>query len=154
MKLPRRKSLRAVVGLLALLILAGGVYGAVWWLRYPSAPDPNATPYAEAVRYMGTDEFGQLTQRHRKRFALAVIERSRQIPFKELVAMMMSEKDNRKAAAKNINELPEKDKEEIGAKFMQVAMDNFFGQSRADQQAYLMSLALAEKAAKTLGPSD
>src|SRR3954465_14738972 len=135
MKLPRRKSLRAVVGLLALLILAGGVYGAVWWLRYPSAPDPNATPYADAVRYMGSDEFGQLTKRHQKRFALAVIERSRQIPFKELVAMMLSDQENRKAAAKHINGLSQADKDEIGAAFLRVAMDNFYSQSRADQQA-------------------
>jgi len=58
-----------------------------------------------------------------------------------------------KAAAKNISALPEKDKDEIGAAFMRVAMDNFYSQSRSDQTAYLMSLALAEKAAKALGPS-
>jgi hypothetical protein len=153
MKLPKRRSLRILIGMLTLLVFAGGVYGTVWWLRYPSAPDPNAAPFADAVRYMGSDEFGQLTQRHQKRYALSVIERSRQMPFKELVSMMMSDQENRKAAAKHINQLPEKDKDDIGAAFIRVAMDNFFSQSRSDQQAYLMSLALAEKAAKALGPS-
>jgi hypothetical protein len=149
----KRKKLKILASLAAVLLLTAGTYGAIWWATYPSAPDPAALSFNDAAKYMGTDEFGRLTQRHQKRFALAVIDKSRQVPFKDLVAMMTADAANRRAAAKHIEGLSKKDKDEIGAAFLRAALDNFFAQSLADRQAYLLSMALAEKAARAAGPS-
>ncbi|QOV88490.1 hypothetical protein [Humisphaera borealis] len=145
----KRSWVRFTVSFVAVALLAGGIYGGILWARYPSAPDPASGTMTEAISYMATEQFGKLTKSHRKQYTIAIAERMRTIPFKDVVNLMMTDQAGKKAAAANLKDLSKEDMQEIGGHFMQVFLDGFYTQTGTERQGYLMMFALAEKAARS-----
>lgn len=148
-QLLNRKWARFLLAAAMVLLLAGGTWAAVWWARYPKAPDVSKVSVDDAARFIGTDEFGRLTKGDRKRYVISIAERTRTMPFKDVVKMMMTDVESRKSAAKNINDLPQEDKDEIGSAFMTSFLDGFYAQTPTERQGFLVMIALAEKAARS-----
>src|SRR5918994_96307 len=73
-----------------------------------------------ALNFMATDDFNRMTEAHRKRYAIAAIERLREKGFKDLVSMGTGGEQNGKrlgdrgAMARNIMKLSRDDQQEIG----------------------------------------
>jgi hypothetical protein len=145
----KRTWVRFTMSFAAIGLLAGAIYGGIWWANYTSAPDPNEGTLTDAIRYMATEQFGKLQARQKKQYTIAVAERMRTVPFKEVVNHMMSDQEGKRAAAANLKDLSKEDMEEIGGHFMQVFLDGFYSQTGMDRQAYLMMFALAEKTARS-----
>ena len=145
----RRTLLRVTLSVLCLGTLAAGVWGVVWWARYPSVPDVRKVGLTEAVDFIGSDEFNRMSEAHRKRYAMSVIEKLREMQFKELVSLAMGSAGNprRRKAAENVNRLSSRDdKEELGAAAMRVFLDKFYELPKNEREGYLTMWALAEKA--------
>jgi len=140
-----RRPIRFALLSLAVLVLAAAAWGAVWWARYPKAPDVTKADPKEAMAFLGTDDFNRLTESHRKRYVLAIAERMREKDFPDLIAMMTSAATDPSArkAAENVNKL--KDREEGGGAFMRVFLDKFFELPKDQRDQYLLMWALAEK---------
>ena len=147
MKPPMRRTLfRVIVSVACLAALVAGVWGAVWWARYPKAPDLAKVDLAEGIDFIGTDEFNGMTEAHRKRYTMAVIEKLREKQFKDLVSLVMGNAHSRRAA-ENVNRLSSRDdKEELGAAAMRVILDKFYELPKGERESYLTLWALAEKA--------
>ena len=145
----RRTILRVVLSVVCLGALAAGVWGVVWWVRYPKAPDVAKVELTQALDFMGSDDFNRLSEAHRKRYAMQVIEKLREKPFKDLLALAMGSAGNprRRKAAENVNRLSSRDdKEALGAAALRVFLDKFYELSKNERENYLTLWALAEKA--------
>lgn len=140
---------RILIMLLTVAALGGAIFGGIWWAMTPSAPDPNAGTLTDAIKLMATEQFGKLRASQKKQYTIAVAERMRTVPFKDVVNLMMTDQEGKKAAAANLKDLSKEDMEEIGGHFMQVFLDGFYAQTGTDRQAYLMMFALAEKTARS-----
>lgn len=141
----RRKLTRSAVFVAAVVVIAAGVWGAVWWARYPKVPDLARTDAVDAIRFIGTDDFNRMTEAHRKRYAIAAAEKLRDKSFQDLVAMSMTPDPSYRRIAENMNRL--KDRDAIGGAYMRVFLDKFFELPRDQREAYLTMWALAEKLA-------
>jgi hypothetical protein len=139
-----RRPIRLALLALTVPVLAAAVWGAVWWARYPKAPDVTKADPKDAIAFLGTEDFNRLTESHRKRYVLAVAERMREKSFPDLIAMMTAAATDPSArkAAENVNKL--KDREEVGGAFMRVFLDKFFELSKDQRDQYLLMWALAE----------
>ena len=145
----RRTLLRVILSVVCLAGLAAGVWGAVWWARYPKTPNVAKVELTEGIDFIGSDEFNRMTEAHRKRYTMAVIEKLREKQFKDLVSLMMGSAGNpkRRKAADNVNRLSSRDdKEELGAAAMRVFLDKFYELPKNERESYLTLWALAEKA--------
>src|ERR671916_73812 len=103
----RRVLLRVILSVLCLGALGAGAWGVVWWARYPSVPKVEKVELAEAIDFIGSDDFNRLTESHRKRYTMSVIEKLRDKPFKALVLLAMGSAGTprRRKAAENVNRL-------------------------------------------------
>src|SRR5690348_13104153 len=114
----RRNLTRSAVIATTLIVVAAGVWGGVWWARYPKVPDLARTDAGDAIRFIGTDDFNRMTEAHRKRYAVAAAEKLRDKSFQDLVAMSMTPDPSYRRVAENMNRL--KDRDAIGGAFMRV----------------------------------
>src|SRR5215208_6064434 len=107
----RRNLLRVVFSVVCLAALAAGVWGVVWWVRYPKVPDVRKVELAQAMDFIGSDEFNRMSEAHRKRYTMSVIEKLREKEFKDLLSLMMGSAGNpkRRKAAENVNRLSNRD---------------------------------------------
>ena len=143
----RRKLIRSAVLVAAMVVIAAGVWGGVWWARYPTVPDLARTDAADAIRFIGTDDFNRMTEAHRKRYAIAAAEKLRDKSFQDLVAMSMTPDPSYRRIAENMNRL--KDRDAVGGAYMRVFLDKFFELPKDQREAYLTMWALAEKLARS-----
>ena len=128
---------------LALAALGGSAYGVWRWATYPDVPDVKVASAEDAVAFMGTDDFNRMTESHRQRYAMAVVEKMRDKPLEELIAMMLKRDARRTAAAKNVRNL--KGRDEIGGAMMRVFLDKFYEQPKVKRQGYLTMIAVAQQ---------
>jgi hypothetical protein len=145
----RRTLLRVMLSIVCLGALAAGVWGVVWWARYPRVPDVGKVELTEAIDFIGSDDFNRMTESHRKRYTMAAIEKLREKQFKDLIALAMGSAGNprRRKAAENVNRLSSQgDKEELGAAALRVFLDKFYELPKNERESYLTLWALAEKA--------
>ena len=142
-----RRAVRPAAFSAVVLVLAAGVWGAVWWARYPKVPDLARTDFKDAMRFIGTDDFNRMTEAHRKRYAIATAEKLRQKSFRDLVEMSMTPDPGYRKVAENMNRL--KDRDEVGGAYMRVFLDKFFELPKDQRETYLTMWALAEKLARS-----
>lgn len=133
-------------------MLVAAVWALVWWIRYPSVPDPSKMDAVDALNFIATDDFNKMTESHRKEYAIASIERLREKPFKDIVSMAMGGKEgekrlaDRKAIGANIMKLEQDaDKKEIGSAALRVFLDKFYDLPKTDRDTYLTLWAMQEK---------
>jgi hypothetical protein len=145
----RRNPVRVILAIVCVTALGAGVWGLAWWARYPKVPNLAKVQLTEGIDFIGSDEFNRMTEAHRKRYTMAVIEKLREKPFKDLVSLMMGSAGNpkRRKAAENVNRLSSRDdKEALGAAAMRVFLDKFYELPKGERESYLTLWALAEKA--------
>src|SRR4051794_74447 len=110
----------------ALLLLGAMITGSrlAWWsVHYPRVPNVKTMDPDDAIAYMAGDEFNRLTQRDRKRFCLAVVDRMNEKRFGELLMMVFQRSGDRRRAAKNVSLLPREDRDAIADRFGQIFLD-------------------------------
>src|SRR5688572_9102843 len=103
---PRRWS-RGRAAVVSLVVAFVGLCG--WtvyrWATYPTAPDVATVDLDTAINFMGSDDFNRLLERHRLRYAMAVVDRLSQSSFGELSLMMMRWNERRAKIAKNLRDI-------------------------------------------------
>ena len=147
----RQNTKRAILIPLLIVGLMAGAWGLRAWWRYPHVPDVKKVATTQAVIFMASDDFNHLTNSHRKRYVLGLIDTLRGKTFPELTAMMLSGDDRQKQAAKNIGQLTKADREEIGSQFMQIFLDKFYemdDKHRADCLSLMVVAGAKNGAAK------
>jgi len=139
----RRWGSRAV---LTVVLLAGlGIAGWVVhrWANYPSAPDVAAVDLESAINFMATEEFNRLLERHRLRYAMAVVDRLGQSSFSELAMIMMRWDERRVKIAQNLRDIEGHDR--LGSRVFAIFLEKFYDQSPAQRQAALVMIAMAQQ---------
>ena len=141
---PRRWSRgRALLLALVLTFVTFSGLGIYRWATYPSAPDVATVDLDTAVNFMGTDDFNRLLERHRLRYAMAVVDRLSQSSFYDLSMMMMRWNDRRAKIAKNLRDIEGHD--QLGSKVLAIFLEKFYAQSPAERKAALIFLAAAQQ---------
>ncbi len=141
----RRRILRIALLAAIALVAGGGIVGLWIWRHYPKAPDVGKVPLKDAIAFMGTGDFNRLFERHRRQFAMAIVNRLRERSFEELVTMMMdqSDIDGRKRIADNLRKLP--GHEEIGSRMFSIFLDKFYELPALSRAVYLTTFAIAQQ---------
>lgn len=141
---PRQRSRgRAVAATLVVAFVALAGWGVYRWATYPVAPDVATVDLDTAVNFMGTDEFNRLLERHRLRYAMAVVDRLSQSSFYDLSMMMMRWNERRSKIAKNLRDIEGHD--QLGSKVLAIFLEKFYAQSPAERKAALIFLAAAQQ---------
>ena len=153
MRLPRRRSVRFASFAAAIVVLAAGAWGGIYWARYPKVPDISKVPLDEAMHFAATDDFNRMAEWHRKRYLLGLANRMHEKSFADLVAMMMMGGNaDRKKQKENEQLLAEADRKEVEAAYFRLMLDKFFEMSKAQRSTFLMMAVLAEKAGSSNHP--
>src|SRR5687768_17415317 len=125
----------------AFVVLAG--WGVYRWATYPSAPDVATADLDTAINFMGSDDFNRLLERHRLRYAMAVVDRLSQSSFYDLSLMMMRWNERRSKIARNLRDIEGHD--QLGSKVFAIFLEKFYAQSAAERTAALIVIAAAQQ---------
>jgi len=126
--------------------VAGGAWGAIFWLRYPKVPDPQKISAQEAIGFMASSDFNRMTSGHRTRFILAVLDKQRHdLSFEQLVALMIdpSQDQVRQQMAINIKRLA--NASQLGGKLFELYLDKFYALPVWRRKLYLTTFAFAQE---------
>src|SRR5688572_1840124 len=134
---------RALVAALVVAFVALAGWGVYRWATYPVAPDVASVDLDTAINFMGSDDFNRLLERHRLRYAMAVVDRLSQSSFYDLSMMMMRWNDRRAKIARNLRDIEGHD--QLGSKVLAVFLEKFYEQSPAERRAALIFLAAAQQ---------
>jgi len=129
--------------LISIVIMLASGWGIHRYFTYPNAPDVKTAKLDDAVAFMSTDEFNRMLQRDRKRYAMGVVERMREQPFKDLVSSVMKPDPTRKQMAENVKKID--GHEEIGQALYAMFLDRFYQEPPAQRTVYLMMFAGARQ---------
>jgi hypothetical protein len=130
------------------------LWAACAWHRYPKVPDVSAANVNDALAFVAGDDFNRMFQWHRRRFALATVDKLRQRSFDELVWMLLDpgNKEQRTRIARNIRMLS--DHEDIHNKVLAIFLDKFYELPKFKQTTYLTTFALAQRVEMARHPQD
>ena len=142
---PRRPGSRrrAVLALLIVAFVGLSAWGIYRWATYPNVPDLATVDLDTAINFLGSDDFNRMLERHRLRYAMAVVDRLSQSSFGELSMMMMRWNERRAKIARNLRDIEGSD--QLGSKLFAVFLDKFYAQSPAQQKAALFVIAAAQQ---------
>ena len=134
---------RTILALLVLAVVTLTGWGIFRWWTYPAAPDVATADLDTAINFMGSDEFNRLLERHRLRYAMAVVDRLSNSSFGELSLMMMRWNERRAKIARNLRDIEGSD--QLGSKLFAVFLEKFYAQSPAERKAALIFIAAAQQ---------
>ena len=142
-----RLATRALLGVLAISLLATGAWGVHRWATYPDVPDVATADLNESIAFMGTDEFNRLFARHRKAYALAIVNELEKKSFEDLVRLMMDRNGRRLGGAvRNFRDIP--GREEIEDAFGRLFLNKFYEMPKLKRDMYLAMFAGFERMAR------
>lgn len=131
-------------------VIAGGI--AIWsWATYPEPPDVASSDVSDSLAFMGSDEFNEMYQFHRRRYAMELVEKLREKSFDELIALVMSRNPAHRSVAKNLR--ASAFFEEVESALFNVMIDKFYEQPEAKRNVYLSVAVMMEGQAMNKRPS-
>jgi len=131
------KAKRATVSISIITsLLIGGL--ALWWATYPRHPDLATTPVDQAVAFVGTNDFNQMSASQRRQYCLDVAEKLRERTFPELLAMVAARNSSMKQVADNVDKSGARD--DVDAAMLRVVLDKFYDEPPAKRAIYLWGL--------------
>lgn len=140
MRWPNSKFLLRWIAPPVALALAVGLGWGIWrWATYPKPPDPHHSDFQTMYNFVASKDFDRMFESDQQRYVLAMVERLRDKPFEELVAMGMQRDPSRKDVAAKIHRLP--NNEQIDGAFLSVFLDKFYEMPEAKRTIYLMTFA-------------
>ncbi|MCC6423579.1 MAG: hypothetical protein IT447_08890 [Phycisphaerales bacterium] len=138
MKWPTRKFLLKWIAPPMALFLAVGLGWGVWrWATYPKAPDPKSSNFETMFNFVSGKDFDRMFESDRRQYVLAMVEKLRQKPFEELVALGMKRDPNYRVVGKKIRGMD--DHEQIESAFLSLFLDKFYEMPEAKRTVYLMT---------------
>jgi len=140
MKWPRRQFLlRWFVPPVAVMLAIGLGWGIWRWATYPKAPDPSTSNFETMYNFVAGKDFDRMFESDRQAYVLAMVERLRDKPFEQLVAMAMKRDPNYRVVGKKIRDLS--GHQQIEGAFLSVFLDKFYELPEAKRTIYLMTFA-------------
>lgn len=134
-----------IVGFLALGL-------GIWlYVTYPKAPDVASGDLDESMAFMGSEEFNQMFEFHRRKYAMEIVDKLGEKSFDELVALVMSRNPVHREVARNIRNSEFRD--EIEGAVFRVMLDKFYEQPEAKRNVYLTLAVTMESRAVSKRPS-
>lgn len=132
-------------------VLAIG-FGIWTWLTYPDPPDVATSDVNVSLAFMGSEEYNQMYEFHRRQYALDLVKKMREKSFDELMTLMLSRDPVHREVARNLHD--SSFREEVENELFSVLLDKFYEQPDAKRNVYLTMIVMMEGQAMQRRPGE
>ena len=134
------RSRYVVVSACAALVVAGAVFA---YLALRDRPLPHIPNADAGIRFLASDDFNRLSERDRVRYAMAVVDLLRHMPYDDYLRLLTRSDDERTRMMNNLARTP--GHEQVGSALFALFLDRFWDQDPAKRTATLIAIALIQQ---------